>query len=310
MPDGAAFNPATRTWRTLPAPPDPPLGAVTAAGSAWTGDTAVFWAGNSPDGPAHGAVYDPATDSWRKLPDGPLGIRDSYSSVWTGTELLIFGGNNGDTLATPFAAAVDPRTGAWRLLHGFDAVAGFAPLGAVWNGHEAFLAGRQYLCPEPHACNMEWRTSMVAYAPASDTLRTIDVPLTWNVEPPLLLDPVAWTGDAVLLTVNSTTGLLSYRPADDSWKAVSASPCPLPDYYGITAWIGDRLVATCGEDATQIYTPATDTWERLETGQSTVPSRALSAFVWTGHELIVWGGTLGEPGNPSPADGAALTLAG
>ncbi len=290
--------------------PDGPLGGVTAAGSVWTGDKAVFWAGNSPDGPAHGAVYDPLTDTWRTLPEGPLGVRDGYSSVWTGTELLIFGGFSGDTIATPSAAAVDPRTGAWRTLHGFDAVAGFVPVGAVWNGHKAFLSGRQYLCPEPHACNMEWRSSVVAYEPASDTLRTINVPLTWSGDPPLLLSPVAWTGDAVLLTVNSTVGLLSYRPADDSWKDVAEPPCSLPSYYGITAWIGDRIVASCSNDAMQVYTPATDTWERLETGQSTVPSRALSALVWTGRELIVWGGMLREPGNPTPADGAELILVG
>jgi len=55
-------------------------------------------------------VYDPDTDSWRRLPAGPLGRREGYSSVWTGTELVVLGGTLGDTIAAPSAAAVDPKT--------------------------------------------------------------------------------------------------------------------------------------------------------------------------------------------------------
>ena len=30
--------------------------------------------------------------------------------------------------------------------------------------------------------------------------------------------------------------------------------------------------------------------------------------MWTGTDLIAWSGTVRKPGNPTPADGASLTL--
>lgn len=107
--DEAAYNPATRTWRTIASPPSGVLGGG-GDGATWTGDAAVFWAGNSSHGPAAGAVYDPRTDSWERLPLGPLGPREAYASVWTGKELLIISGTEGDGFATPIAAAVDSRS--------------------------------------------------------------------------------------------------------------------------------------------------------------------------------------------------------
>ena len=111
--DGAAYNPATRTWRAIAASP---TGVQGGAAVVWTGDEMVVWASNSPDGPVGTAVYNPSTDSWRRLPAGPLGKREGYSSVWTGKELILVGGSLGDTLAKPVAAALNPRTGSWRLL--------------------------------------------------------------------------------------------------------------------------------------------------------------------------------------------------
>jgi len=43
-------------------------------------------------------------------------------------------------------------------------------------------------------------------------------------------------------------------------------------------------------------------------GPSPLNSREGSAIVWTGTELIAWSGTVYERFNPTPADGASLTL--
>lgn len=112
--DGAAFNPTTRTWRRIARAPSGVMGGGGLA--AWTGQAMVVVAGNSPGGPAGAATYEPRTDAWRRLPNGPLGNREGDVSVWTGRELLVFGGHEGDAIAKPTAAALNPRTGTWRTL--------------------------------------------------------------------------------------------------------------------------------------------------------------------------------------------------
>jgi hypothetical protein len=69
-----ALDPATRTWRTLPAPP---LSARMETVVAWTGHELVVVGGypasrqvGAPDY-VDGATYDPATGQWTPLPDAP-----------------------------------------------------------------------------------------------------------------------------------------------------------------------------------------------------------------------------------------------
>lgn len=78
--DGAAYDPAADTWRTLP---DAPFSASDAA-AVWTGNEVIVLGGF--DDPVNAAAYDPATDEWRSLvdPDGYL----VAGPVWTGTSVL------------------------------------------------------------------------------------------------------------------------------------------------------------------------------------------------------------------------------
>ena len=264
----------------------------------WTGDAMLVWASNSPDGPAGGAVYDPGSDTWRRLPAGPLGSREGYSSVWTGKELLVIGGALGDTLATPIAAAVNPRTGTWRLVPAFDDFVFFGgPNGAVWDGHEAFVAGTLSLCPERSSACAERRPVLVAYNPATDTVREITLPApseAFGADTAVSLKPIGWTGTEVVFSADGSGSVrvIRYNPTIDGWKGVPAA------------------VASCGEFGLQIYSLATNTWtlRTMTPGPSPLSSRGGSAIVWTGTDLIVWSGMVGKPGNPTPADGASLTL--
>lgn len=87
------------------------------------------------------------------------------------------------------------------------------------------------------------------------------------------------------------------------------APCPVDDvYYSQTAWLGDRYVVPCGIDRFQLYDAGTDTWEAITAGRSPMNSRAGSAIVWTGTDLIAWSGTERRSGNPTPNDGHRLRL--
>jgi hypothetical protein len=301
--DGAAFDPVDGTWREIAPSPHGVLGGGGRA-AAWTGRRAVFWAGNSPDGPARGAVYNPASDHWQILPRGPLGSREGYVSVWTGTELLIVGGTLGDGFPTPVAAALDPRARSWRRLPGLDALDAIIPSGAVWSGDRMFLAGTQYLCPVPDSVCEETREFLVAYDPATDELEEIDL----AAAPAASVAPIGWTGTEVLATGADRAHLVLFDPSDSSWRSASAAPCAVDGFYRQSAWLGDRYVTTCGRDALQVYDVATDAWEVVEAGRSPMNVRAGSAIVWTGTDLVAWSGTARRAGNPTPNAGMSITL--
>ncbi|MFZ4765256.1 MAG: Kelch repeat-containing protein [Roseimicrobium sp.] len=92
---GAAYNPTTDQWRTLPSAG---LGARYGACSAWTGSDFIVWGGSVLSAGVYnvsddGARYSPSTDSWTKLPSpGRPGVMEG-ASAWTGSELLLFGGD-------------------------------------------------------------------------------------------------------------------------------------------------------------------------------------------------------------------------
>jgi N-acetylneuraminic acid mutarotase len=90
---GAAYNPASDTWRPLA---DGPLSARSNHTAVWTGRRMLVWGGQRASHGdrflADGAGYDPASDAWNPLPAAPLAARDRHVAVWTGTEMVILGG--------------------------------------------------------------------------------------------------------------------------------------------------------------------------------------------------------------------------
>ena len=303
--DGAAYNPATRKWRNIATAPSGILGGGGPA-AAWTGRRMVVYVGNSPDGPAGSAVYDPRTNTWRRLPTGPLGAREQYASVWTGRELLIFGGHSGDTYARPTAAALNPATGSWRRLKALDALSGLATVnGALWNGRDAFVGGTLY---RPHVVD---RPILLAFNPKTNKLRQIDLSKApVNPRQRRQLDPVASSGSDIVFwtgTSSSSTPVVRYNPTTRHWRKAKAAPCKP---YGQIAWTGDGLVAACGANQLQIYSPRTDSWTTITPGPSPLNSSDSSEIAWTGTDLIAWSGVLAKPNSPTPADGASLALSG
>ena len=306
--DGAAYDPTHDSWRAIAPAPSGVLGGGGEA-AAWTGEAAVFWAGNSPDGPAGGGVYDPATDTWGRLPEGPLGPREGYVSVWTGTELLIMAGTLGDGFASPVAAAVDPADGSWRILQGLNGFPGLIASGAAWDGQRVFLAGSLYLCPEQGSGCTDQRAILLAYDPASDQVDEIDL-----TDAPLgsSFAPVGWDGNEVVFATSegANVGIALFDPATERWRSGSEAPCEFdPSGYGQTAWLGDRYVTPCGKDRLQIYDSGSNSWEVIMAGTSPFNSREGSAIAWTGTDLVVWSGVVARTGNPTPNSGSTITLA-
>jgi hypothetical protein len=156
--DGAAYDPATDTWRVLP--PSPLSARVPL--SVWTGSEWILWGTGvrRDDRPLDGAAYVPATDTWRSIASGPVELTDA-TAAWTGTEMIVFGaalhGGNVPETPTAVAAAYDPRADTWRTLPP-------SPLDpnsntAVWNGSELIA--------------LDYNHDSAAYDPQTDRWRDL-----------------------------------------------------------------------------------------------------------------------------------------
>jgi Sporulation and spore germination len=167
---GAAYRPAAKRWRRLPAAPF--LGSA-----AWTGRELVVVSGS------RAAAFVPAS-GWRELPALPE-PRGGANAVWDGSELLVVGGN--DAPAQGFA--YDPKANSWRRLAPMDS--GRAHAAAVWTGQRLLVWGGEtgrpgaFVIP-PHG---------LAYDPRADRWQPLpQAPLRGRLDP-----TAAWTGRSLLV---------------------------------------------------------------------------------------------------------------
>ena len=304
--DGAAYNPTTRRWQRIPDAPQAARGLASTA--VWTGRQMLVWAGNSPDGPAVGAIYDPAKWSWRMMATSPLGPRESYTTVWTGRELLIYGGSSGDGIATPAAAAYNPASDRWRLLP-MAPIASRVAHAAVWSGREMLVWGG-YSVVNGRIVRFG---DGAAYNPRTNTWRPI------AKRTPGLSLAAAWTGSRMLVwtdnrtATGATKGAL-YDPTRNRWTPTTAGPAMTGDLSG-PVWTGSELIAwdrgsTSGHVPSRgiAYNPARDTWRILPRGPLATRhglGRLGAAVVWTGKQALIWSGWTTAAQDAPFTDGAA-----
>jgi hypothetical protein len=102
-----------------------------------------------------------------------------------------------------------------------------------------------------------------------------------------------------------------YNPSTDTWTMMSAVNAPVKSAYHSTAWTGTEMIVWGGLDSTNVdffgnqtfffhnsgkrYNPASNTWINITT--TGAPSaRARAPAVWTGTNMVVWGGNDGAVG--------------
>jgi spore germination protein GerM/N-acetylneuraminic acid mutarotase len=303
----AAYEPAANTWRKL-APPLGPQGAYLGKYSmVWTGSELLLW------GAFDYEAYNPSTNRWRRLPARPGIGHAGGVVVWTGREMIGWGGGCcGDAFSD--GVAYNPATNRWRSLPSSPLAGSQSPLG-VWTGRELliFVSG---LNPEGHP----WPARLAraaAYNPSRNTWRRI-APLP---EPRNGASAV-WDGREVLVIggagahppAAARVGL-AYNPATNRWRRLPAMESGRFDAAAV--WTGRQLLVWGGSQRSGAaapaipphglaYDPRTDRWSPLP--QAPLLGRLGPTAVWTGREMIVWGGE--RPASPSGtrsfADGAAF----
>lgn len=298
---GAGYNPATGRWRTLrPAPPvDVYEGAIR---TVWTGSRVVV------NGAGFNAAYDPAGDSWQSL-SGQAG--SGYSVfVWTGRLVLGWGGGCCGAVSAA-GAQYDPASDTWRPLPPAP-LSGRHTVGA-WTGRELVIAGgndaQGGIFRDAAAYNPVTRTwRRLPPLPAPRGLATT----TWNGSELLLVGgwgpPATATGHVTMYPAG-----VAYSPVTNRWRTLPAADSGRVDHVAV--WTGRTLLVWGGRTLQAgtwttprhglAYDPATNRWSALPTAP--LRGRTGANSVWTGSQMIVWGGgSVGDVGT-GLADGAAYT---
>lgn len=216
--DGAAYDPASDTWRALPPPPIDGRAPL----SVWTGRELLVWgtALRVEDRRRDGAAYDPANDSWRSISQAPIELTDA-TAVWTGEEMIVFGaalccGNDPES-QTAIGAAYDPANDTWRRIP--DSTLSPQASTAAWNGDEIIA--------------WDYLNESAAYDPLTDS---------WRSLPRIPLDDSECTPESEALRGNvlgDYCGALTlFDPAQQRWVWLDhpeSSGPPFWDYELISA---------------------------------------------------------------------------
>lgn len=284
--------------------------------AVWTGSEFIIWGGLEDTGPFlnTGSRYDPARNSWRSIStNGAPTPRSGHSAIWTGSEMIVWGGS-GPGLPQNTGGRYNPITDQWTPLSTVGAPAARSQHKAIWTGTEMIVWG-----------GFESGGTVntgAKYNPATDTWSSIS---TSGAPLARFQHQVVWTGSEMLVwggipdvAAGSPTynngGL--YNPLTDTWRPVASAGAPEGRYGFTGVWTGSRFIVWGGihydgSNYTNLNTggsfnPVANSWSPVATASAPLP-RYNHAAVWTGNEMIVWGGF--GPNNTVANDGARFNPA-
>src|SRR5882724_137687 len=219
--------------------------------------------------------------------------RDRHTAVWTGSEMIVWGGFNGSSLFNT-RGRYNPGTDSWTATSTTSAPAARDPHTAVWTGSEMIVwggfggsvlnTGGRY-----NPGTNSWTATSTTSAPAARYSHT-----------------AVWTGSEMIVWggVGSQGDLLNtggrYNPGTDSWTATSTTSAPAARFLHTAVWIGSEMIVWGGVDSSSVLNTGgrycaslsvacTDNW--IATSTNSAPDgRERHTAVWTGSEMIVWGG--------------------
>ena len=301
--DGAVYDPATRTWTKTAAGP---LAARDFPVAVWTGKDMLIFGGGANRDYSDGAAYDPATNTWRKLAPIPRSLGGNLTgtgsyAVWTGKVMVAWGffghsrggEHGGGSLA---AATYNPATNSWRT--GTVAPAEAPVFGdAFWTGKEMIVWGSSFgseALPGLGGANYG-QLEGFAYDPATGKWSELPASPLGQAGRAAML--AAWTGRYLVVgggegPVGLQNDAAAYDPVTNRWKRLPSAPIGF-EGNGIAPdiWTGAAVItledAVPGGRALSLDL-ATRSWSLGP--KAPVPGRQEAQELWTGSQVLVWGG--------------------
>ena len=279
--NGARYNPATDTWRSISNP-----GAPAGSRAVWTGTEMIVWGAGS------GGRYNPVTNTWRSVSTtNAPGYRGNHSAVWDGMEMIVWGGVDPFGFALNTGGKYDPSTNSWTVTSTTNAPAARSQQTAVWTGSEMIIwGGLDYF--GAYGLRTGGR-----YDPSTDSWTATSIT---NAPSNRHQHTAVWTGSEMIIWGGASQSGVSntggrYSPATNSWTATSTTNAPPGRARHTAVWTGSEMITWGGFTASGPtntggrYNPKVDSWAATSTtGAPTI--RYDHTAVWTGSQLIVWGG--------------------
>lgn len=283
---GARYNVANDSWTPLPT-----LGAPAAHSfvtAIWTGSEMLIWGG------ADGAKYNPTSNTWTPIPTNSAPNGSGSSAVWTGSEMIVYRGPG-----TNLSGRYNPAANSWSAISTNNAppYTGHSFNLLIWTGSRVIV------------CNGGTNKNGI-YDPSSNSWS----PMSTNGAPKTSASQTAvrataeWDGSNMVVynsfdvlpgAINPARGS-KYNPITDTWTPISTNGSPVFRLYHSSIWTGSKMIIWGGGfylynngykyyNDGGAYDSATDTWTPI-TGEDMPSKRTGHTTLWTGTEMIVWGG--------------------
>jgi N-acetylneuraminic acid mutarotase len=247
-------------------------------------------------GAAGGCIDDTWTaTSTVNAPDG----RYFHTAVWTGSEMIVWGGYGQTVGYSNTGGRYNPATDSWIATTITNAPTGRYQHTAVWTGTEMIVWGG--------TDTLSFLNTGGKYNPGTDSWIATS---TTNAPDGRLGHTAVWTGTEMIVwggyfvDGNGNPHYLNtggrYIPDTDSWTATTITNAPDGRLFPTSIWTGNEMTIWGGFFNDGIndhflntggrYNPAADSW--IATSIVNAPDgRDGHTAVWTGNEMIVWGGS-------------------
>ena len=322
---GGSYDPHADRWTPISSDNAPVIKGTRAA--VWTGDLMVVWGGGY--GESQGGRYHPATDTWLPMAavGGPAGVSSQPGAFlfWTGKEVFAWVRQSG--------ALYDPINDEWVRRVTNNPVPGYGT--PVWTGKELIVwnldqrRGARYdveantwaVVSESNAPSARYGDGTVLWA--GDRLIAWGVDSTGGRYDPISdsWTPTArsagpgammghrglWTGTEMIVWGGESTRAGRFDALTAQWRSISGVNA---GSGGSIAWTGQEMIvwggAREGYDYERgrfgyyvggLYDPVADAWLPISSEGATQTRDSSFSTVWTGGDLIVWGGREADPGD-------------
>lgn len=339
---GGLYDPVSNTWSAT-STNSAPVGRYDHT-AVWTGTKMIVWGGVTGTSAVNdGGAYDPESNSWAAIStmNAPT-PRYLHTAIWTGSKMIVWGGWTRVQGAAPGiqpegspagAGAVrtggiyDPVANSWTPISTFNAPSPRGEHVAVWTGSKMIVWGGD------DGTSNDLNDGGI-YDPATDSWTPTSL-----THAPSARDyhAAVWTGSRLIVwggygnaTAETNTGGV-FDPDSNTWTPTSLSNAPQGRSWPTAVWTGAKMIIWGGyaepEPPPQavyfsnggLYDPVVNGWSPMTT--TGAPSgRSNHTSVWTGSEMITWGGFDGNsvvnsggvytpPAPPCPAEGGRECVA-
>ncbi|MFZ3065308.1 MAG: kelch repeat-containing protein [Nitrospirota bacterium] len=313
---GGKYNPTTDSWTATTTTGAPAARGIHTAVWNATGTEMIVWGGCTDSictTPLDtGGRYNPTTNAWgTAIAVGPA-ARGYHTAVWTGSIMIICGGWGGvSTYFTCETANYNPSTNTWAAGAIANAPTARYAHTAVWTGTQMIVFGgsngTNYLNTggRYNPTTDSWSATTTTGAPTARYYHTAVYNATGT-------EMIVWGGYDGSNNVNSGG---KYNPSTDSWSATSTTNAPSARSVHTAVWSGTEMIIWSGCSDINCssyvntggrYNPTTDLWSATSTTNAPT-ARYIHTAVWTGTQMIVWGGKSSSSATSSLNTGGRYT---